>query len=156
MHLAPGSAGRRMLPDALPHPLSLLLAVLPHDAPRVENVRIEGAADDAEHLVVRFRYVAGEHAVDATVTLRTGREQPREAAYAFDGCEAARRVRLEDYALWLEGAGRSVPLPDPTPPLVRSFVERVSSSEAVVDPSAWPGMALLQTIDAAWPRVKTA
>lgn len=156
MRLSPDSAGRAMLPDAMPHAISLLQAVVPHAAPRVEDVRLEGAGEHAEALDVRFVYVAGGARVDSAVALRRGRRQPREASYGFDGREAIRRVHVEDYRLELASDGRTVPLPDPTPRLVRSFVERVSSdAAAVVDPNAWPGMALLEAIDAAWPRVKT-
>ena len=157
MVLSPNSAGEKMLPDALPHALSLLLAVLPHAAPLVEEVRIDGASPRAENLQIGFTYRAGPRSVQATVDLRQGASQPREAGYGFDGRVAARRVDLADYRLWLEGDGRTVALPDPTPRLVRSFVRRVSSSAApVVDPNAWPGMALLETIHTAWPHAKTS
>ena len=153
MRLSPDASGESMLPDALPHALSLLLAVLPHPTPVVEDVRLEGATPDSTRVVVSFTYCAGDDRVAATVDLERQAEQPRLAAYGYDDRIATRSIRLRDYRLWLEGEGRTVDLPDPTPRLVRSFLARVSSSaSAVVDPNAWPGMALLQTIHAAWPR----
>lgn len=153
MRLSPDSSGEAMIPDALPHALSLLLAVVPHETPSVEDVRIRVLGEDEGRMEVRFTYRAGPEAVEATVDLRRGGTQPRAAGYGFDGRQARRRIRLADYRLWLEGAGRSVALPDPTPRLVRSFVARVSSPTiAACDPNAWPGMGLLETIHTAWPK----
>ena len=156
MRLSPDSTGEAMVPDALPHALSLLLALLPGETPVLEDVRIGVEAPDASRLDVHFTMWAGSRALDATIELRRGIRQPRAAGYGFDGHRAMRRVRLTDYRLWLEGEGRTIELPDPTPRLVRSFVARVSSrAPAAVDPNAWPSMALLDQIHAAWPRAKT-
>jgi hypothetical protein len=90
--------------------------------------------------------------VAVTVDLRRGGAQPREAGYGFDGLYARRVVEMDGYRLHFESEGRRVPLPDPTPRLVQSFLARISSGSAPApDPNAGLGMALLETIHAAFP-----
>lgn len=154
MRLAPNSAGEAMVPDALPHVLSLLLAVAPGEAPRVEGPAIRVLDARAERIEVRFTFSTSDASIDALVELSRGREQPRVAGYGFDGLRAVRHVDTPEYRLWLEGGGSRVALPDPTPRLVEAFLSRVSSREPPeVDANAWPGTALLEAIAAAWPQM---
>lgn len=153
MRLSPRDAGESMIPHALPHALSLLLAVQPYADARVENAHVHLLAQDASHVEVSFDYVTGAHTVRARVDLKQSSSQPREAGYGFDGHRGRRTITPRGYRFHLEGGGARLPLPDPTPRLVTDFLARVSSSEPPVpDLNAWPGMALLQTLHDAWPR----
>jgi predicted dehydrogenase len=150
MRLSPRSTGFRMLLDGLPHPLSLLAAVAPHPGARVEAVRVTPSSE--RRVEVSFRYVARAVRVEALVRLEHEPDQPRTAAYGFDGHVAQRAVERDGYRLSLEGGGRRVPLPDPTPLLVASFVSRVSSgAPPQTDPAAVPGMRLLADLCSAYP-----
>jgi predicted dehydrogenase len=151
MLLSPRSLGVDVLPDTLPHALSLLMAVLPDPAAEVEDASARLEEDgDAAH--VEFTYRARGWRVRATLRTRRVEAQPRPAAFGFDRREARRVVEMDGYRLFLEGAGRRVPLPDPTPLLVSEFVSRVSSAaRPVADPSAVPGMRLLAAVAAAVP-----
>jgi hypothetical protein len=141
MLLSPRSSGPRMLPDALPHALSLLHAVSPDGTARVEDVVVRGGGRAWD---VRFGYLAAGARVEALVEVRTCERQPRPARYGFDGLVAERIVEEPGYRLFLAAEGRRLPLPDPTPRLVRDFVSRVSSGAAgVVDPAAVPGTRLV-------------
>jgi predicted dehydrogenase len=152
MLLSPRSEGPAMVPDAIPHALSLLSAVLPDPGATLAEVRVEAPGPRA--LDVRFVYRADAGEVDSLVELRTAPEPPRPAAYAFDGREARRVVEGPRYALFFEAEGRRVAVPDPTPRLVGDFVRRVSSgARAVVDPAGVPGMRMLGQV---WEAVKPA
>lgn len=152
LRMAPPSRGLAMLPDALPHVLSLLYALAPHPRPRLEAV--EGAWSDPEgrRLELSFRYVAGERVLATQAGLVEGGPPPRPFTLVIDACSAERAVDPATYAMRLVDGARSVPLPDPMAALCADFVERLrSGAPAVVDPSALFGVQHLAQIAAALP-----
>jgi predicted dehydrogenase len=157
MRMSPRSSGFDMLLDVLPHPLSLLHAVA--GPGRIESARIDPRPDTPEEaLDVFFAYVSGAGAVRAHVEIVRGTRPPWPAGYGFDGRIAHREVQLEDYRLSFRSGERTVPLPDPTPLLVRSFLARIAAGPpTAVDPAIVPGMEQLAALCAAyaepaWPR----
>jgi predicted dehydrogenase len=144
MRLSPDGVGAGMIPEAVPHALSLLQAVLPDPEALVARPGARLLRPDASALELTFDYLAGGCEVACRVTLVRGRGQPREAAFAFDGHPARRRVEMGGYRLFLEDGRRSVPLPDPVPRRVGDFLGAVASGEPPrVDPAAVPGMRML-------------
>jgi len=152
MELWPASRGPRRCPDALPHPSSLLAAVLPDPQARVEDpvVRVRGGSTG--RVEVHFRYVAAGHEVDARIVLNQGSTTPRPAAYGFDGCIARRVIEPATYTMRLVTDDRWIDLPDPTPLRVRDFLADVSSGAPPrVDLAIVPGMDHLVRIAEVWP-----
>jgi hypothetical protein len=150
MLLSPRSRGDEMLPDALPHALSLLHAVLPDEDARVEDASRTALDDRGEATSVRFVWRAAGAAVRATVTLRTCDRPPRPASYAFDGREARRDVDLDGYRMTLVSGATRLPLPDPMPMLVDRVLEDVAGGPPrAVDPAAIPGARNLARLCAA-------
>ena len=134
MRLTPSSRGEQMIGDALPHPLSVLQALAPSGEARIESLAPSTRAPGAGRLVLELVYRTPEHAIESRVELESvglgaGRGLPREASLTMDGATARRRVRMEDYALFLATGGspgapdREVPLADPLRGLLRDFVE---------------------------------
>ncbi len=151
MRMSPSSSGFAMLLDALPHPLSLLYAVAPDPDATVGNVNIEGAGDESTNVVVCFDYAARGHPISCEIELIQCPAQPRPAAFGFDGQDVHREVTLSPYALYLTRGDRRVPLPDPTPLLVRSFLDDVAGGPpTAIDPSVRPGMRHLRDLCAAF------
>jgi predicted dehydrogenase len=150
MHMAPRVLGREALLESLSHPLSLLAHLVPGTDARLEDVRIRGLAPRSSDCRVLFSYRRGAHAVDAEVRLVSDTGPNRRMAYALDGAWATRRVEAagaHDFRLSLEGGGRRIPLPDPTPRLVGSFVQAIAAGPpAAPDPAAVPGMRHLATL----------
>jgi predicted dehydrogenase len=150
MHLAPRSRGIAMLPDALPHALSLLAAVLPGREARLEHIAVDGAEPDSEDVRVSFDYCRGTAAIQSRVHLTHGPEQPRPASYGFDGRIAHRDVALEGYHMSFVDGEKRIPLSDPTRVLVGSFFEAIAKGPpTAVDPAAVPGMRHLAEVVAA-------
>jgi predicted dehydrogenase len=150
MRLSPRSRGDEMLPDALPHALSLLHAVLPDEDARVEDASRTLLDERGEATEVRFVWRAGGAAVEASVTLCTCDRPPRPASYAFDGHEARREVDLDGYRMTFVAGATRLPLPDP----MRLLVDRVLATVAAgpperPDPAAVPGMRNLVRLCAA-------
>ncbi len=136
MLLCPGSPEpSAMLPDAMPHPLSLLHhlhpgVTAPLDDVRVTPARSKGLTIHSRRLDVEFLFPTedGGEPVQCWVRLVPWIEQPRPAAFAFDGFMARRAIREPGYRMGLRtevAGGREVDLPDPMEALVRAFVARV-------------------------------
>jgi len=124
MRLAPLADGVPGLVDSLPHPLSLLRAVLGPGEARGTALRGRGGAG----LVLEFTYRHARGETRCELSTRPKDRQPRPASYAFDGRGASREIRLPAYDMELVGAaGRRVPLRDPLRGLVRGFTARVAS-----------------------------
>jgi hypothetical protein len=141
MRLSPASYEPcAMLGDSLPHPLSLLQALVPGPA-EIGDVRFEALAPGALRLAFAWRAAGSRVAVE--IALVTQERPPREAAYAVNGRWAERRIRPADYALSFADGAREVPVPDPLRALLADFVK---------EPSRPPGgesgerMALLERI----------
>jgi hypothetical protein len=122
MRLSPSSTGARMLVDVVSHPLSLLQALTDSAGGRIENVQFSTRDPAAETLRAGFTHAGDDYEVEVELELVGNSAPPREAWLEIDGCRARRSVRARDYALFLEDAGREVPLPDPLAALVRDFV----------------------------------
>lgn len=129
MRLSPASRGAQMIGDALPHPLSVLQQLEPSPSAQLARIRLSSRAADAPELCVEFEYVAPSRVVPCRVELIHGDTLPREASLSINGRRARRRVRMEDYAQYLEDPERrdgeqthEVRLPDPLTALLQDFI----------------------------------
>ena len=127
MRLSPMVAGKAMIPDAMPHALSLLQALADGPDPGLEGLRFSTNRLDAPAITIEFRFVAGDRSVDASIDLAQEKAQPREAGYAVNGYRARRLIRLEDYAMFFASGARVVDVPDPLALLVGSFVRALDA-----------------------------
>lgn len=133
MHLEPASQGLQSLADSLPHPISLLQALLP-GTPRVRQIEFS-TREPAKRLELRFRWETDTDACDAVVVLTHSERQPRRVEIELDGRLAQRLVSGEGYRLCFADASRSVPLPDPLTQLVAGFVAALREGRAAqIDP----------------------
>jgi predicted dehydrogenase len=154
MHLEPASRGAQSLGDSLPHPLSLLQALLP-GAARVRDVAFSTRDPAADELEVRFRFETERAACDAVVVLSHALRQPRRAELALDGRRARRLVSPEGYRLCFADAERSVPLPDPLTRLVADFVGALDSGRRIPSDPILQRMQMLSAIAAAYAAPET-
>lgn len=121
MRLSPGVVGRDMIPDSLPHALSMLYCVA--GSGRVRDVYFEKGTDT---LFVSFVYKGERAAVQARIELRFEASQPRTFAYGFDGRIATRRIDTDSYAMFLSSLGREIGIPDPLELSMRDFVQALA------------------------------
>lgn len=129
MRLSPASRGAEMIGDALHHPLSVLQQLEPSPSAHLSHIRFSSRALDASELCVEFEYVMQSGSVPCRVELIHGDALPREASLSINGRLARRRVRMEDYAQYLEDPERrdgeqthEVRLPDPLTALLQDFI----------------------------------
>jgi hypothetical protein len=130
MLLAPAETGIDALRDSLSHPLSLLQALCPEPAPRLENIRFERASGGPAKIRVAFVFHAGVARVDCSVELLADQQVPRPAAFEIDGLRAERHIRLPDYRMELADGARAVPLPDPLTRHLAEFATQLRSAIA--------------------------
>jgi predicted dehydrogenase len=135
MRLSPVASGAQILGDSLPHPLSVLQALLPGPRPSLANVRYEVYSPDLANLGVTFDYRAGDATVQVEVELRQSSQVPRAAGLEIDGRRAERKVSLPDYDLAFSDGRRTVPVSDPLSARIRAFV---ADLRAVMEGAAPP------------------
>ncbi len=132
MELQPASHGLQALGDSLSHPLSLLQALLPGDAPEVDQLEVDPGTGRAAPLTIRFLYRSGAEPCAVEVALSRSEALPRHASIAIDG-RAARRVvdvvAPESYRLSFAASDRVVPMDDPLTTLVADFVGRLRAPD---------------------------
>ena len=148
MHLEPASRGLQSLADSLPHPISVLQALLP-GAPHVREIEFSTRAP-APRLELRFRFETDTAACDALVVLTHSDRQPRRAEIELDGRRAQRLVSEEGYRLCFRDALRSVPLPDPLTQLVAGFVGALREGRAAQVDSILQRMRVIAAIAASY------
>jgi len=148
MRLSPISLGPHMVPDAAPHFLSLLHALVgPGDC---RDVSIAQSGQD--RLTTKCRYEHAGGTVESVLDLQTVAERPRPAWIAINGQRAERRVQLPDYHQFLVGKGRQAALPDPLAEVATDFLGKLDSGAATDGPllnSLHRNLCLLAN---AWPQ----
>ncbi len=153
MHLSPTVAGAAVLPDSMPHALSILDHLYPSPEEDLRDVSFD--VRSPTEVVVRFVH-PGRGGVAASVRLVTCPNPPRPLSFGFDGHVAHRAIREPGHRTFLqagEGApAREVPLPDPLESLVKDFVATVRKGPPFKpDSTLVPGARHLLQLVRAWP-----
>jgi hypothetical protein len=128
MRLSPISIDDSMIPDAAPHFVSLLQALVgPGDFADINIVRFGDGEQARLELNARFEHGTG--AVAATLLLEAVAQRPRPAWFEINGLRAAREVVLPEYQQYLVAAGRRVSLPDPMHAVADAYLGRLKRGE---------------------------
>jgi predicted dehydrogenase len=108
--LSPDAAGVEMVPNALPHVLSLLFALAPAGG-NVEGIKVSALSRDAAGTVtaaqICLSYRHASRVTHVTAECRQVARQPRPAGYQIDGHAAMRRIELPGYTMHLEATSES-------------------------------------------------
>lgn len=157
MQMPPRSAGVAMLVDSLSHPLSMLGRFDPDPGARIEELVFHEGGPTAQRWRLTFLYATASRRIEAEIVLDAAPDDTRATTYALDGRRAVRTVDPATYAMTLSDGDRRIPLPDPTPRLVRSFFEDVARGPpGGVDPAADPGLRhLVEIVGAARRHTRT-
>jgi hypothetical protein len=117
IRLSPLSEGADMIPDSVPHALSLLYAVL--GTGMVQEISFEQGADS---LRISFVYSSDCTDCEADILLVRETTQPRTFSFGFNGRVAERIIDMKDYSLSLAFGEKMTAVPDPLNLSVRDFV----------------------------------
>ena len=129
MSMQPASTGLQALADSLPHPLSLLQALVPGDGARLEGTRFTSEDPEAGIANLVFCYRTHLWSTQVRIHLVPSAASPRAAAYALDDRRAYRHIGGDDYRLsFVDESGRAVALDDPMTRLVANFVAALTGN----------------------------
>jgi hypothetical protein len=117
IRLSPLSLGREMIPDSVPHALSLLYCAA--GLGTMEDL-IFDKGDDA--LMIRFDYLTGQTRCAVKIEMVREIEQPRTFSFGFNGLIARRHIDLGTYTLHLTYKDKILKIADPLGLSVRDFV----------------------------------
>jgi hypothetical protein len=118
IRLSPLSEGQAMIPDSVPHALSLLFYAAGSGI--LEDLSLERGKDT---LIVRFTYLTEYTRCAALIEMVRETEQPRTFSFGFNGCAARRHIDLKTYTLHLTYGDKILKIADPLGLSVRDFVE---------------------------------
>lgn len=162
MGLTPEGRGRKLLEDALSHPLSLLQAL--HGARDGRAAELSLAAAGIRPWRAGYALecvVQGPHGrTEVEVLLDPAEVSPKPAWYALDGARVDRRIDPASYRMSLEGPERSLPLPDPLTQHIASVTATLAATLSGAAPPPSTGALverahllaqLLATFDAGLP-----
>lgn len=117
MRLSPAVKGRDMIPDSVPHALSILYCSI--GPGRIADLSFAGG-DGA--LAVTFTYHGKEATCSVRVDLVMETTQPRTFSFGFNGRVAQRSVDLDTYTMYLTWMGNTLKIADPLELSVRDFL----------------------------------
>lgn len=141
--MSPLSYGKDMIPESVPHALSILYFVLGDG--KIANLHLE---HDEEEITIRFRYKSQITYCDVVIHLRRKEGQPRDFCFGFNDRVARRFLDLENYDIYFSYEGRKIKISDPLELSVQDFIEAVKGGRKplIGYPHIVSNMALLKAI----------
>ena len=122
IRLSPFSEGGDMIPDSVPHALSILYCAA--GPGKIERLDFRQGHDT---LGIRFDYITGKSSCAVMIDLVRETEQPRTFYFGFNGLIARRTIDLKTYTLYLTYRDKILKIADPLGLSVRDFVNAIST-----------------------------
>jgi len=117
--MSPFASGAEMIPDTMPHVLSLLYAVFGEG--RVKNVRFESTTP--RDLKIEFQYAGSSGICETRVELASHERQPRPFRFGWNGKIVNRSLDLANYDIYFDHEGQRLKIQDPLEASVINFIE---------------------------------
>lgn len=144
MRMSPFSPGRVMLPESVPHPLSILYCRL--GPGEIKDLNFE--SDGEEEMNIRFTYVVGTRACDVLIRLVHQKTPPREFSYGFNDRIVFRSLDLKNYEIYFHYGDKKLRIADPLELSVKNFMEAVEKGTEpfIGPPHILHNMSLLKVV----------
>ena len=141
--MSPLSRGREMIPESLPHALSMLYSVFGDG----EIVDLLFQFHQGE-MVVKFRYQSETNDCDVFINLVRKAQQPRDFCFGFNDRIVHRILDLVNYDIYFGYEDKKIKIIDPLELSVRDFIEavRVKREPLIGCPHIMSNMSLLKEI----------
>jgi len=120
MRLSPVCSGPGMIPDSVPHALSMLYTVLGDGL--ISSLNIETGKDAMD---LFFTYEGKESTCSVRVFLVVQKTQPRAFSFGFNGAMVERRIDMQTYSIRFTHGGAMMDIPDPLSLSVKDFISCV-------------------------------
>jgi len=121
IHLSPFSTGKEMIPDSVPHALSLLYHLL--GPGEIENLNFESKGK--REINIPFTYRFGIQKCDVLIKLKFQESQPRDFSFGFNGKTVVRSIEGENYDIYFNDKNKKMKIVDPLELSVKNFMEAV-------------------------------
>ncbi len=119
--MSPPFPGREMIPESVPHALSLLYCLLGEG--EIEDLDFESSGD--ENLNIRFVYRFETKRCDVSIGLAYQRAIPRDFSFGLNGKIISRSLDLENYEIYFIYGDKKLRIADPVELSVKNFMEAV-------------------------------
>ena len=127
MYMSPPVKGEEMIPDSLPHIISMLCFVLGDG--RTENISFK-LSKDQSYLNMSFNYLSKFGCCSTGIELKQADIQPRRFGYGFNGKIVDRMIDITDYEISFKYNDNKIQIEDPLKSslsnFLSSFINRTS------------------------------
>ncbi len=141
--MSPLCFGKEMIPEAVPHALSILYAFCGEG--RVEDIEINSSEKD---MTIELIYRAKSILCKVQIVLESKREQPRDFLFGFNGQVVKRVLDMENYDMYFCSKDKKLKINDPLELSVKNFISVVKGEgEPIIGkPHILNNMYLLEKI----------
>ncbi len=121
IRMSPPFPGREMIPESVPHALSLLYCFL-----GVGEIRDLGFESEGEReMAIKFSYWFGTQTCDVLIRLIFEKTPPRPFSFGLNDRIVFRSLGLEDYEIYFNDGNKRLKIVDPLELSVKNFIEAV-------------------------------
>jgi hypothetical protein len=121
IRMSPFSPGIVMIPESVPHPLSILYCRLGDG--EIQNLNFESGVE--EEMTIRFTYLFGTRTCDVLIRLVHQKTPPREFSFGFNDKIVFRSLDLKNYDIYFNCGNKKLKIEDPLQLSVKNFIEAV-------------------------------
>jgi hypothetical protein len=119
--LSPFSPGRVMIPESVPHPLSILHCRL--GAGKIEKLNFEPEGEG--EMSIRFTYLFETRACDVLIKLVHQKTPPRDFSFGFNEKIVSRSLDLNHYDVYFSYRNKTLRVMDPLELSIKNFMGAV-------------------------------
>ena len=119
--MSPPFAGREMIPESVPHALSLLYCLL--GVGEIDDLNFE--SDGKKEMSIKFSYLFETRACDVVIKLIFQDTLPRDLSFGLNDRIVSRSLGLEDYEIYFHYGDKKLRIVDPLALSVQNFMEAV-------------------------------
>ena len=119
IRMSPSSPGRGMIPESVPHPLSILYCRLGAGEMGKLNFEWDGEGE----ISIRFTYVFETRACDVLIKLVHQKTPPRDFSFGFNDKIVSRSLDLNNYDIYFNYGNKQLKIADPLERSVKDFME---------------------------------
>jgi hypothetical protein len=129
--MSPFSPGRVMIPESVPHPLSILYCRL--GSGEIQELKFE--MDGQGEMSIHFAYLFETRACDVLIKLVHQKTPPRDFSFGFNEKIVSRSLDLDRYDIYFSYRNKTLRVMDPLKLSVKNFMEAVENgTEPLIGP----------------------
>lgn len=119
--MSPPFAGRAMIPESVPHALSLLYCLL--GIGEIKGLNFD--SDGKKEMSIKFSYLFETQACEVIIQLMFQDIQPRDLSFGLNDKIVSRSLGSEDYEIYFNYGDKKLRIVDPLARSVQNFLEAV-------------------------------